>query len=99
MPVGHRSAQHNKPTHYKLSPQASSDLQHWAKNNPTTIKRISDLIESTMATPFTGIGKPKPLRYSLEGYWSRRITSEHRFIYRINETTLEIIALRGHYDS
>jgi toxin YoeB len=51
-----------------------------------------------MADPFAGIGKPKPLKYSLEGYWSRRIDSEHRIIYRISGDTLEIIALRGHYE-
>lgn len=86
------------PTHYKLSPQAVLDLAFWAKNNPRILKRISDLIESTMLTPFSGIGKPKALKYSLEGYWSRRINSEHRFIYFINGTSLEIVALKGHYE-
>lgn len=87
-----------KLTHYKLSPQAVLDLAFWAKNNPNTLKRISDLIESTMFTPFSGIGKPKALKYSLEGYWSRRINPEHRFVYFINGATLEIVALKGHYE-
>ena len=88
----------NKPTNYTLSRQATLDLKFWARNNPSTLTRISVLIESIMANPHTGIGKPKPLKYSLEGYWSRRIDSEHRIAYRIKGDVLEIIALRGHYE-
>ena len=87
-----------KLTHYTLSRQATLDLKFWAKNNPLTLKRVSELIDSIMASPYTGIGKPKPLKYSLEGYWSRRIDSEHRIVYRIKGDVLEIIALRGHYE-
>ena len=87
-----------KPTHYTHSRQAVLDLKFWAKSNPITLKRISELIDSIMANPYTGIGKPKPLRYSLEGYWSRRIDSEYRIAYRIKGGVLEIIALRGHYE-
>ena len=83
-----------KLTHYTLSRQATLDLKFWAKNNPLTLKRVSELIDSIMASPYTGIGKPKPLKYSLEGYWSRRIDSEHRIVYRIKGDVLEIIALR-----
>ena len=87
-----------KLTHYTHSRQATFDLKFWAKNNPLALKRISELIDSIMADPYTGIGKPKPLKYSLEGYWSRRIDSEHRIVYRIKGDVLEIIALRGHYE-
>lgn len=87
-----------KPTNYTLSQKATLDLKFRAKNNPLTLKRISNLIDAIMANPYTGIGKPKPLKYGLEGYWSRRIDSEHRVVYRVKSETLEIIALRGHYE-
>jgi len=86
-----------KLSSYFLTDQAQADLIFWKRNNPATINRIATLIDAIMAEPYTGIGKPKPLKYSLEGYWSRRIDSEHRVIYRISGNTLEIIALRGHY--
>lgn len=85
-------------TSYFLTDPAKADLKFWKRNNPATINRIAKLIDAIMANPYSGIGKPKPLRYSLEGYWSRRIDSEHRIIYRVSGSTLEIIALRGHYE-
>ena len=85
-------------TSYFLTDPAKADLKFWKRNYPTTINRIAKLIDAIMANPYSGIGKPKPLRYSLEGYWSRRIDSEHRIIYRVTGSTLEIIACRGHYE-
>ena len=87
-----------KLTSYFLTDPAQADLIYWKRNNPANIARISNLIDAIMANPYVGIGKPKPLKYSLEGYWSRRIDSEHLIIYRITGSTLEIIALRGHYE-
>lgn len=87
-----------EPTLYFLTDLATADLKFWKRNNPTTINRIAKLIDAIMANPYSGIGKPKPLKYSLDGYWSRRIDSEHRIIYRITGSTLEIIACRGHYE-
>ncbi len=87
-----------KLSSYFLTDPAQADLIFWKRNNPATINRIAKLIDAIMAQPYTGIGKPKPLKYSLEGYWSRRIDSEHRIIYRISGNNLEIIALRGHYE-
>ena len=86
-----------KPTEYFLTDVAVEDLKYWRRNNPAFINRITKLIDAIMANPYSGIGKPKPLKYSLDGYWSRRIDSEHRIIYRITGNTLEIIALREHY--
>lgn len=91
-------AAHKKLTTYFLTDPAQADLNFWKRNSPPTINRIAKLIDAIMANPYTGIGKPKPLKYSLEGYWSRRIDSEHRIIYRITGNTLGIIALRGHYE-
>ena len=85
-------------TSYFLTDPAKADLKYWKRNNPITINRIANLIDAIMADPYIGIGKPKPLKYSLDGYWSRRIDSKHRIIYRITDNTLEIIALRGHYE-
>ena len=87
-----------KLSSYFLTDPARADLNFWKRNNLATINRIAKLIDAIMANPYAGIGKPKPLKYSLEGYWSRRIDSEHRIIYRVTGNTLEIIALRGHYD-
>lgn len=87
-----------KLTTYFLTGPAQADLNFWKRNSPPTINRIAKLIDAIMANPYAGIGKPKPLKYSLEGYWSRRIDSEHRIIYRITGNSLEIIALRGHYE-
>lgn len=87
-----------RPAEYFLTDVAVEDLKCWKRNNPAFINRITKLIDAIMATPYSGIGKPKPLKYSLDGYWSRRIDSEHRIIYRITGEILEIIALRGHYE-
>ena len=86
-----------KPTALILSPEAVEDLKFWVRNNPATVARITKLLDAILADPFTGIGKPKPLKYSLEGAWSRRIDSEHRIIYEFVGQTVKIIALRGHY--
>ena len=88
----------NKPINVKLSPKAQEDLQFWVKKNPVLVVRISELIDSIMLDPSSGIGKPKPLKYSLDGFWSRRINSEHRVIYRVVGQTLEIVSVKGHYE-
>jgi toxin YoeB len=69
----------------------------FAKTNPKLARKILELIEKTCENPFSGIGKPEPLKHSLSGYWSRRITLEHRMVYRIHQNELIIIQLRFHY--
>jgi toxin YoeB len=61
------------------------------------LKRINALIKETSRTPFEGTGKPEPLRNELSGWWSRRIDQEHRLVYRVTDTALEIIQCRLHY--
>ena len=61
------------------------------------VKRINQLIKETIRSPFAGIGKPEPLKGDLSGYWSRRVTHEHRMVYTVKENDLVIIALRFHY--
>ena len=79
------------------------DLEYWIDNDPDTVTRIKDLIKSIRQDPFRGLGKPEPLRYDLKGYWSRRITSEHRIVYKVSGTKgvdqkYVILQCRFHYD-
>jgi toxin YoeB len=61
------------------------------------VERINKLIKEVQRDPFVGVGKPEPLKHALSGFWSRRITDEHRMVYRVNEDALEIAQLRFHY--
>ena len=76
---------------------------YWQSADPALLKRINELIRDTSCSPFSGIGKPEPLSGPLKGWWSRRITQEHRLIYRVQgqeaEQALEIAACRYHYRS
>lgn len=77
--------------------QAKEDLGWWRKSNPRMLARIDALIADIRQHPFTGIGKPEPLKYDWQGYWSRRITDEHRIVYRVEARRLYILQLRHHY--
>ena len=76
---------------------AWSDYLWFQEQDRKLIKRINQLIKGTTRSPFEGIGKPEPLKGDLAGYWSRRITHEHRMVYSATESELVIIALRFHY--
>ena len=77
--------------------QAWEDYLHWQKTDKRVLKRINALINETARTPYSGTGKPEALKHALAGYWSRRITDEHRFVYRVEGTSLLIAQLRYHY--
>lgn len=77
--------------------EAAKDLNDWKKEDLAVARKIKKLIESIQSDPFKGIGKPEPLRYSLAGCWSRRITREHRLVYQITDKTICIISCRFHY--
>lgn len=81
---------------------AWGDYLYWQENDPAILNRINELIKDTTRSPFRGIGKPEPLRGKLRGMWSRRITGEHRFVYRVTGSSdaqaLEIASCRFHYD-
>ncbi len=86
-----------------FSNKAKKDLEFWSKSgNKTILKKISELLRAIEENPFEGIGKPEPLKYNLNGVWSRRINQEHRLVYEIvDENTIEIlniISLKGHYE-
>jgi toxin YoeB len=79
------------------------DYQYWIKNDPTILRRTNALIEDARRNLFTGLGKPEPLKGRLSGWWSRRITGDHRLVYRIVggpdiEQRIEIAACRYHYE-
>jgi toxin YoeB len=73
------------------------DLRHWVKTERSTALRVLDLVEATLRDPFHGAGKPEPLRYLLAGCWSRRITQEHRLVYRVTEERIDFLQARYHY--
>ena len=82
-----------------FSEQAWEDYLYWQKNDSKLLERVNTLIQEATRQPFTGIGKPEPLKHALAGYWSRRINDEHRFVYKVVEGFLLIAQLRYHYDT
>jgi toxin YoeB len=80
-----------------ITGQAKEDIAYWNKQNTPIAQRIFRLIENALETPFSGLGKPEPLKHSLQGYWSRRINNEHRLVYRVADDTLVIVSCRFHY--
>lgn len=80
--------------------RAAKDRNFWLKSGNKTIqKRITSLLEAIIANPYQGIGKPEALRENLSGYWSRRITQEHRLVYGVNEkeNRIVVVSMRFHY--
>jgi toxin YoeB len=73
------------------------DLKWWFKQDKSKAEKILDLIESATEDPFQGLGKPEPLKYIGSGVWSRRITGEHRLVYRVTDKFIEFLQARYHY--
>lgn len=82
-----------------FSDEAWNDYQYWIANDRRILKRINLLIKEIRHDPFSGLGKPESLKHNLSGYWSRRITEEHRIVYRVSGDELMIAQLRYHYKS
>lgn len=82
-----------------FTPIALDQVEYWKKSgNKKVMQKIEALLKAIIATPYTGIGKPEELRHDLAGFWSRRITNEHRLVYRlVSEGEVEVISLRFHY--
>lgn len=78
-------------------PKAWIDLGWWIKNDIKNVKKIYSLLENTCNSPFEGFGHPEPLKANYSGYWSRRINSEHRIIYKVEDKRIIIHSLYGHY--
>jgi len=75
-----------------------SDYGYWLQHDTNTLKKIHKLLHDITRSPFSGLGKPEPLRFELSGYWSRRINHTDRLIYRIDGDNLIVIACKGHYE-
>ena len=73
------------------------DLKWWFRKDKSKAEKILDLIESVTEDPFTGLGKPEPLKHIGSGIWSRRITQEHRLVYRVTNRFIEFLQARYHY--
>jgi toxin YoeB len=73
------------------------DLRYWVRSDRGTAIRVFDLVEAVMRDPFHGVGKPEPLRYMLTGCWSRRVTQEHRLVYRVSDDRIDFLQTRYHY--
>lgn len=80
-----------------FSEHAWQEYLVWQKTDRSMVKRINALIREIQRTPFEGIGKPERLQHALSGYWSRRITDEHRIVYRVEGDAVLIAQLRYHY--
>ena len=89
----------NEPPHAgcEAAKWASSSRSRKPKNERSAAIRVLDLVESVMRDPFEGLGKPEPLKYVLAGCWSRRITQEHRLVYRVTDETVDFLQARFHY--
>lgn len=78
--------------------QAWEDYLYWQQNDKAMLRRINALIRDIQRDPFSGIGKPEPLKFNFSGYWSRRIDNEHRIVYKVFDDNIVIAQLRSHYD-
>ena len=76
---------------------AWEDYLQWQRQDRKMVERINKLIQETCREPFSGIGKPEPLKHALAGFWSRRITEEHRMVYRVDGDAPMLAQLRNHY--
>ena len=80
-----------------FQPEFREDLKYWVKTNRKVALRAFELIKASMRDPFTGIGKPEPLKFILSGAWSRRITQEHRIVYTVSDERIDFLQCRYHY--
>lgn len=80
-----------------FSDHAWEDYLYWQDNDPKLLARVNMLIKEIKREPFSGIGKPEPLKHALKGYWSRRINDEHRIVYSVSDDVLLLAQIRNHY--
>ena len=80
-----------------FQPEFREDLRYWVQTDRKVALRAFDLIEAIVRDPFTGIGKPEPLKYLSSGTWSRRLTQEHRIVYLVRDDRIDFLQARYHY--
>ncbi len=78
-------------------PEFREDLSAWVRSDRAVALRVLDLVEAALRDPFDGIGKPEPLRFYLQGCWSRRVTEEHRLVYLVRDDRIDFLQSRYHY--
>ena len=83
---------------YTFVDESWEDYLYWQKTDKKILKKINELLKEIKRNPFDGKGKPEPLKYKFQGYWSRRITGEHRLIYQVRDDEILIAKCRFHYD-
>ena len=81
-----------------MTPNFREHCQYWLQQDPKTLRKIFDLIESTSKDPFKGIGKPEPFKYKKLNLWSRRIDEANRFVYEVDKNKINLLQCRFHYD-
>ncbi|MCX6028643.1 MAG: Txe/YoeB family addiction module toxin [Chloroflexi bacterium] len=80
-----------------FQPEFREDLRYWVEVDRKTALRALTLVEAILRDPFTGIGKPEPLKYLGPGLWSRRLTQEHRIVYLVSDDRIDFLQARYHY--
>jgi toxin YoeB len=80
-----------------FEPEFREDLHYWVETDRKTALRALELVEAILRDPFTGIGKPVPLKYLAAGMWSRRLTLEHRIVYLVSHDRIVFLQARYHY--
>jgi toxin YoeB len=90
----------SKPTNRiaLISSNFRDDLRYWIETDRKTALRVLDLMAAILADPYKGIGKPEPLKFVLAGCWSRRITQEHRLVYKVTAERVYFLQARYHYE-
>jgi toxin YoeB len=78
-------------------PEFREDLRWWVRTDRRTALRVLELTEAVLRDPFEGVGKPEPLKFYLQGCWSRRVTQEHRLVYLVREKRIDFLQARYHY--
>lgn len=80
-----------------FQPEFREDLRHWVETDRRVALRALEIVEAVLRDPFTGIGKPEPLKYLAAGMWSRRLTQEHRIVYLVTNARIDFLQARYHY--
>jgi len=83
---------------YIFVDESWEDYVYWQETDKKMVRRINELLKDISRNPFSGLGKPEPLKYKYKGFWSRRINEEHRLIYQVRENEVLIAKCRFHYD-
>jgi toxin YoeB len=82
----------------QFSSKGWEDYLYWQETDKKTLKKLQELMKDVSRSPYEGIGKPEPLKHALRGFWSRRITDEHRLVYKVEGNVLYVVQARYHYE-